>query len=247
MGEDAEIDAVAEDSDEAAALRNPRSTITNSATNPRRESQQRTQGLNRAQHQVAAGGERDDEIWDPDEEDQKPDGRQFAINMICTKFRSGMTLIACLCQLAMLTAKYNQFREFFEELQKIMGISAFGAQLDTHGITEGQLDQLLQVFQFQKMKVLVKKLKMTVTRNIEYYGQPLAYDDSTRPRRKPARTVDSKQEQYDFVDIWLRSVMASHLAALFMNKQLRNYKVLNSTIIDSHKVTDMPKLQQIFL
>ena len=37
-------------------------------------------------------------------------------------------------------------------------------------------------------------------------------------------------------------MMVSDLASLFMNKQLRNYKVLNSTIIDSHKVTNMAKL-----
>ena len=41
--------------------------------------------------------------------------------------------------------------------------------------------------------------------------------------------------------------MASHMANLFMNKQLRNYKVLNSTIIDSQKVTNMTTLQLILL
>ena len=95
--------------------------------------------------------------------------------------------------------------------------------------------------------MLVKKLKMTIKRNIEHYGQPLAYDDSIRPRRKPSRIIDSQQDQYEVIDIWLRSIMASQLSALFMNKQLANFKLLNSTIIDSHKVTNMARLQQIFL
>ena len=128
-----------------------------------------------------------------------------------------------------------------------MGISAYGAQLDSREITQVQLDQLLQIFQFQKIKVLVKKLKMTIKRNIEHYGQPLAYDDSIRPRRKPSRIIDSQQDQYEVIDIWLRSIMASQLSALFMNKQLANFKLLNSTAIDSHKVTNMARLQQIFL
>ena len=89
------------------------------------------------------------------------------------------------------------------------------------------------------MKVLVKKLKMTIKQNIDHYEQPLQYDDSVRPRRKPARIIESKQEQYDFIDIWFRSMMISDLASLFMNKHLRNYKALNSAAIDSQQVTNM--------
>ena len=51
-----------------------------------------------------------------------------------------------------------------------MGISAYGAQLDNRAIKEDQLDSLLEIFQFQNMKVLVKKLKMTIKSNIEHYS-----------------------------------------------------------------------------
>ena len=118
---------------------------------------------------ASGGGSGESDMWQPNEEDPQVDNRQLAINMVCTKFRSSMTFMACLCQLATLTAKYNQFREFFEELQKIMGISAYGAQLDNRSINEDQLDHLLQIFQFHNMKVLVKKLKMTIKQNIDHY------------------------------------------------------------------------------
>ena len=241
-----EGEAVGASSDEGEAVKEINSFI-NTATKPARPSKANAQNVSRIQHQASGGGAGEEEMWQPAEDATEIDSKQFTISMICTKFRSAITLIACLCQLATLTAQYSQFREFFEELQKIMGISAYGAQLDNRTISEEQLDSLLEIFQFQNMKVLVKKLKMTVLRNVEYYAQPLQYEDSVRPRRKPSRILDAKQDQYDFIDIWFRSMMVSNLAALFVNKQLRNYKMLNAAFVDSQKVTNTVKLQQIFL
>ena len=62
---------------------------------------------------------------------------------------------------------------------------------------------------------MVKKLKMTVKQNIEHYEHPLQYEDSIRVRRKPARIIDQKQDYYDFIDVYLRSLMSKEMSSLF--------------------------------
>ena len=62
---------------------------------------------------------------------------------------------------------------------------------------------------------MTKKLKLTVKQNIEHYEQPLQYEDSIRVRRKPARIIDQKQDHYDFIDLYFRSLMAKEMKSLF--------------------------------
>lgn len=50
-----------------------------------------------------------------------------------------------------------------------MGVSAYGSQLDNKQITEEMLTQLAQSFQLQHVKIMVKKLRLTVQQNIEHY------------------------------------------------------------------------------
>ena len=104
------------------------------------------------------------------------------------------------------------------------------------------LTQLSQSFQLQHVKIMVKKLRRTVKQNIEHYEQPLQYEDSIRVRRKPARIIDQKQDHYDFLDVYFRSLMASEMASVFETRQLQNCRMLNNSAVSSNDIQNMENL-----
>ena len=108
MGDDGEIDEIGASSDEGEAVREIKSLI-NTAKGPVQPSK-----MNKLHSQNTARGVKESD--EPEAADNTLNTKETAINTVSIKFRAVTTLMTCLCGLATITAKYNQFRGFIQEL-----------------------------------------------------------------------------------------------------------------------------------
>ena len=70
--------------------------------------------MNKLHSQNTARGVKESD--EPEAADNTLNTKETAINTVSIKFRAVTTLMTCLCGLATITAKYNQFRGFIQEL-----------------------------------------------------------------------------------------------------------------------------------
>ena len=120
----------------------------------------------------------------------------------------------------MLLAKYGQARELCEELKLILGVSLYADELNSLSISEENLESLKSTLRLDHIKEKLLKIKSTLKNNIEFHGKP-ANDMVGPTRRKEAHNVHKQsQHMYDFLDIWIRQMLAARTASYLQKTRL---------------------------